>query len=905
VSASKLATADILAFLEEPLKAAPGAAAPTPDVDDMRGRYRAAAAVLAAIQSPSTLRPVGEVGGGGQAETVLADELIPATGRGFHGTVMLDPAVRLDTVRELVKTGGIEAALAANPDERVGSIQEQLERYLTGKAEPLDTQSLDQLDATAQIAAWIHGAVDGVPSEAEVQARGAYRRLLEPFEAIAGDDRFRGRVSELDELRSYIGVVPPASLIRRVHSAAFKWMEPERQPAMSISGPGGVGKSALVARFMLEHTRVEESARIPFAYLDFDRVALDVGDPFGLIVEMIRQLTVQYPGVDRFEAFQKYVNDPSSRPAIDASALLATAEGILADLLGRMRTVLGPRPYVVVLDTFEEVQYRGENRAYPLWEMLDRLQQRAPFLRVVISGRAPVTSLMLAGKQPRPLVLGELDTEAAVAFLKSQGVTDEDVATRLVKSFGGVPLSLKLVATLLAQDPDALKAANAPKGRGSWFVSISDEVIQGQLYERVLDRIRDDQVRRLAYPGLVLRRITPEVILEVLNEPCELGVQTMSEAATLFDGLRREVSLVAVDQTDGALVHRSDLRRVMLRLLVESDPIRVRKIREAAIDYYERLPGRRGLAEATYHRLALGQSVHETILRDPEVRRSIQTAISEFSIPVQLELSTLGFEVTDEVRSQASREQRDTAVASQVEDMLPYGLTSLASAKQLVEEASQGLAGPSPLYRAGARVAAQQDDLPLARTWISRGLEAAALANGGEWTLGLVREQAWFQQGLARSDDEVSLGQLATYAERYQDRLALAQHRLQALDPHGSPSTGALSTIRDLLRDLGPLGAWNLAPATRSAVELSVDLPDTGIVNVLHGLVLSESGPFRFVTFPDYAVHSALQEVLGSDPSPVRFGKSWLRLLEMWPYRVLDVRPPFGRQGEQLSESAA
>ena len=190
--------------------------------------------------------------------------------------------------------------------------------------------------------------------------------------------------------------------------------------------------------------------------------------------------------------------------------------------------------------------------------MLDRLQQRAPFLRVVISGRAPVTSLLLGGKPPQSMVIGELDAEAAAAFLKSQGVNDPEVARQLVKSFGGVPLSLKLVATLLAQDPDALKGKNAPKGRGTWFVSLSDEVIQGQLYERVLERIKDDQVRRLAYPGLVLRRITPEVILQVLNEPCELGLHTLEEAAALFEGLRREVSLVSVDTTDGALVHRSD-----------------------------------------------------------------------------------------------------------------------------------------------------------------------------------------------------------------------------------------------------------------------------------------------------------------------------------------------------------
>jgi hypothetical protein len=297
--------------------------------------------------------------------------------------------------------------------------------------------------------------------------------------------------------------------------------------------------------------------------------------------------------------------------------------------------------------------------------------------------------------------------------------------------------------------------------------------------------------------------------------------------------------------------------------------------------------------------------VDPSILRDPEIRASIQTAIVEFSIATQLELSALGFEVTDEVRRQASREQRDSSVASQVEDMLPYGATSVADAQRLVDDASQGLAGPSPLYQAGARVAMQQDDLPRARTWISRGLEAAALANGGESTLGLVREQAWLDHGLTTTEDDASLQQLATYAERYQDRMAMAQHRLQALDPKDAPPDTALSTIRDLLQGLGPEGVWNLTPATRRAVEASQALPDSGIVATIHDLVLSESSPFRYVSFPDQAVQAALETVLGGDQDPARFAASWLRLLEIWPYRVLDIRPPLGRSAEQLSESAA
>jgi len=167
-------------------------------------------------------------------------------------------------------------------------------------------------------------------------------------------------------------------------------------------------------------------------------------------------------------------------------------------------------------------------------------------------------------------------------FLEAQGVRDEGLAHRLADLCGGIPLSLKLAATLLAKDPDALRA-DGGSAFGTTLMHASDEALQGQLYGRVLDHIADERVRRLAHPGLVLRRITPEVILEVLDGPCELGLTTMAEAHALFDALRRETSLVTVDDTDEALVHRSDLRRVMLKLLGASEPALVERIRRAAI----------------------------------------------------------------------------------------------------------------------------------------------------------------------------------------------------------------------------------------------------------------------------------------------------------------------------------
>ena len=256
--------------------------------------YREAAAVLAAIREPGRLRPLGDAPTG-RAGELLGPDLIPATGAAFNGRVMLSPEVRAATIRDLLAAGRVEAALAANPAERDSMLQAHLERYLRGDAPPLETQAIDELDATLQVAVWLADVIDGIPPVSQVTARTGYQRLLAPFETLAGDAVFRGRRKELDRLRRYIGVVSPESAVERLRGKVTQWIEPERLPAVSISGIGGAGKSSLVARLMLEHTRLPEEERIPFGYLDFARTSLDVGNPVGLSAELLRQLTCSFP----------------------------------------------------------------------------------------------------------------------------------------------------------------------------------------------------------------------------------------------------------------------------------------------------------------------------------------------------------------------------------------------------------------------------------------------------------------------------------------------------------------------------------------------------------------------------------------------------------------------------------
>jgi hypothetical protein len=903
-------------------------ALPEHPLADVRA-YQQAAAVLVAIRNPEHLRPLGTAPAGAATE-LLGSDLVPATGRKFNGQVMLGPDVRAETIRNLVAVGRIEEALEANPAERDGPLQTQFERYLRQEAPPLAEQTLEELEATWQVSAWLDGVVEGVPAASEVEERTGYFRLLAPFEALAGDAIFRGRRRELDRLRSYIGAVSPESAFERLRARAARWIEPERQPAVSISGIGGAGKSALIARFMLEHTRLPEKERIPFGYLDFARTNLDIGDPLGLCRELLRQLDLQFPGVSSITLSAA----PTEHRPAKAWISLEESYQVLSALLNRLRSLLGPRPYVIVLDTFEEVQYRGEERAYPFWELLSELQDEAPFLRVVVAGRAPVGSLRLTDRLPRQIELSDLDDEAAAAFLGTQGIEDPRAQRDLIETFGRLPLSLKLVSSLAARTPGGAAALLAPT-TGLLLLAASEEVVQAQLYGRILDHITDERVRRLAHPGLTLRRVNPTLILEVLNEPCGLLIETIEEATALFEELRRESSLVSVDSAEGDLVHRPDLRRVMLKMMLNGAPAVVEQIHRRAVAWYENRDDRRDWAEAVYHRLHLGELIESSELHDREVRASIQAAIEEFPVEVQLWLSALGFEVSAAVRAQASRDQEHASVAAQIEELLPYGSRSETEAVRIFESAYAQLRddgpgvraavrslfgradrGASPLFRAGARLAAQRGDDEQALDLIERGLERAAGGGAAGLTLGLLKERAWLYRHRSPAEQAEGLALLNEHARRHQDLPALIQHRSQSLDPSSPSIDDDIAALKELLDQAGTQDLWSLMPALPLAVMLGEVLGRRhfgrgSLIDSLRNLIRAPGSPFEITVFSDPECQSALDDMVrtaygtvqtesGESPNFL-FQQAFLRLCDVWPYRILYVAAPYGRRGEQLT----
>src|SRR5262249_31672124 len=151
--------------------------------------------------------------------------------------------------------------------------------------------------------------------------------------------------------------------------------------------------------------------------------------------------------------------------------------------------------------------------------------------------------------------LADLDQESADAVLQALGIRTAKTRQRIIQSVGRNPLSLHLCAS-------AIKLKQINVADLELFTAGTRRVeLQGRLYTRFIGHIKDDEVRRLAHPGLVVRRVTPAIIREVLAEICEIDP---SHADALFAKLPAHVALFspddkAPDEPD-ALRHRQDLR---------------------------------------------------------------------------------------------------------------------------------------------------------------------------------------------------------------------------------------------------------------------------------------------------------------------------------------------------------
>lgn len=606
-----------------------------------------------------------------------------------------------------------------------GTLQRMADLLLAGATLPASL-TIGELAALVEAHDWYQGILPWLPPAELLRRRLAMAQLLEPMQRLIGE-QFVGRQHELDRLADYVGIQKSDGVLMSIGISARRFVRRARRSLMSdpplfVVGPGGVGKSSLMARFILDHVNPAGDTPLPFVLVDFDRAQVEPTLPLSLLLAALQQLRVQFPAhADAMARMSESLTQRMrARDAEEFTKSYSLQESVVMDFARQVDTMLGgpeePTPLLWVLDTFEEPQRMGESTVGPLWELMDTLQRRLPRLRLVVCGRVAPPSF------PWDLVpLDEFDQPSALAYLRQRlgqiGAAeraDEATLTRVIAMVGRSPLVLRLAARLIAEsDPQLLMR------------KIRGERILAFLFHRVLEHIRvheqldaqfrvgtaeraklQDELAKLVFPGLAVRRITPGVIRHVLAKPCGVAMRDAGHAERLFKALSQQVDIVDQGGDDGepSLLHRSDLRRMMLRDLEAKAGTRtVGRIARRAVRHHQSISTPSDRAEELYHRLRLGQA--EATIRarwQPEAQAYLLGALDEMERPAMRVLlaDLLGVTLDAEALKNAAQEDWERQTERRAAEYLRAG--SPGRAMQILQERSQRLYA-SPLLRLEAQ----------------------------------------------------------------------------------------------------------------------------------------------------------------------------------------------------------
>ncbi len=580
-------------------------------------------------------------------------------------------ALKLSHRRRALSTLGtrknILAVLAKQRPTPDLSVQAAFETFIDGVSE----KDLSQLSATIlagmlEALDWVEGILPELPVRAQLERALARARQLEPLRQLVGD-HFQGREHELAQLWDYV-------------------FSPSTNRIVFLHGPGGIGKSTILAKFALD---VTASAEIDaFAYLNLDRPLLKPNEPLTLARDVVLQLVNQFPG--QREALEQVARDfadimrRSDREAIQKSNL-ETISSYGADMFGLasvLRELPGKRPILVLIDTFEQAQKYGLDVVDEVWRQFHQLAGEVDRLRIIGAGRVGESSEAL---EPIALDCFERDTVAAIL----QSKLDEPLANELVDDFyrltKGHPLTVHLASILLGREgADAF--IKDPEQRNKLLKEFKSDQVNALLFDRVLRQISNksnyspvflEKLEKIVMPGLVMRRIYEDAISDVLAQPCQLNLEH-GEARSLFDAMRREVDLVTLDYSDPAgpaLVHRADVRAMILQELRARNRQLVAEIDQEAIAFFASRSGPIARAEELYHRLWADEPRGQILVRwTEEAGERLISSVDELPVRIQPWVAQqLRISLPVEILDQASNEDWEENVAQEARARLARG----------------------------------------------------------------------------------------------------------------------------------------------------------------------------------------------------------------------------------------
>jgi hypothetical protein len=505
---------------------------------------------------------------------------------------------RTDVLKRLVTEQRLETKLA-EPLPETDRFGEKLRELLrTGASVNVEGLSRDDLLATAAAIEATSGIDVPKPDDSAIRQSLAQLEFLSDYTVLL-EDGFVGRTNELEDLRAYLADPSPGT--------TGLWT------GLVLTGLGGAGKSTLLAKFARDCV-TDKTATV--VVLDFDRPGVEPNDTRWLEAEMTRQVSCQYRGTE--QALRSSRRDARQKKQVFEEQFASFAaqrrdyESSLRDLVSDLARALtgagaGDRPLLLVLDTFEEVMQRELDARALEWlnEIAERLWPIR--LKVIFSGRLFDRSRDVLKRHgvTQTIEVEELEPALAEELLLTYKVPP-GLAKRLAASdvLPRRPLELKLLARLVT-DPGGPPLEELEQDVRSGG-DAARELFTGLVYRRVLLRIKNDTTRTLAYPGLVLRYVTADLVRKVLAPVLGLPEMDDTQAKAALDGLAG-YDWLAYRGANGEVWHRKDLRRSILQAMLAQEPEKATRIHEEAIKYFSGdTPHDR--AERIYHRLMLMRS---------------------------------------------------------------------------------------------------------------------------------------------------------------------------------------------------------------------------------------------------------------------------------------------------------
>jgi hypothetical protein len=619
---------EFAARIEKRRRAALAAAAPMnlPELPSVEKLKEKAAGLIASLENaPAVTVPATDTARTAEETAALCGRFDPAeliTILRIEGSAQLSTLSRLAAICS-IETAGRRTLWLLYADRRAAALQRMIaqNRLAAGLDGPLP--------AADRMGSMLRRILRGEPVLLPGLEREDLLAISWSLEALAGIDLPKPDITQVHQLlartqflaeyevlleKGFFGREPELARL-----SAFLESPEQRRRLLLLSGLGGAGKSTLLARFARDSV---VAAKATVVVLDFDRPGIDARDTLWLEMDMARQVGAQFPDSDqKLRQAREDVRESSAgeRHAQEqfSSEGLESARGHRAGLLYPIAEVLHSasrtRPFLLILDTFEEVVQRDL-----AWRALDWLAEVESLLwptplRVIISGRLFENKQgFLQGYAAEEVQVAELSPSSAEEFLRRLGVSDA-AARRLAGSdvLPRRPLELKLLGKLVADSPatsiDDLER-ELREGGGA-----ARDLFAGLVYRRVLLRISvpeqertdpvitDSMLRTLAYPGLVLRYVTPDLIRQVLVPALDLPPLDETQAARALDLLARHEWLAYRQGVE--VWHRRDLRRSVLKPMIAENPERARRIHMLAVAAFNASPDDSGRSESFYHRL--------------------------------------------------------------------------------------------------------------------------------------------------------------------------------------------------------------------------------------------------------------------------------------------------------------